>query len=435
MTAAPAAARRTQLRALVSDTVAVGALSVAARVAGGVKTIAGAGYFPPGPALDAWLLAFLIPSFLGDVLAGSIGPALIPALGENGHEQTYAAALHRTVRWFGLLALAVMLAAILTPAAIGPRWQAARPMLLVMVPLIPLMGVNAVWRSVLHARLHFRAAAFAPLLTPLLTIACLPLAPRFGGMALALGTTLGMLAEAAFLASALFRQHFLLFPPRVGRALPPATFARTRRQYAALVAGSVMLRGSAAVDQAAAAMLGAGALSFLNYGTRLSTVLLAIGPAAIGATLMPRYAQAIASGRTALLRKSLVATLAVAGGLAAAVVAALIWGSEPLTRLALLHGAFTAADAHQVSKIQVFSLLQLPFATAVAILSGLVASLKANHSMLPFWAAAVAGHAALDFYFLKPLGVRGIALSTTIVQGLMVCGLVTVVLPLMRKSD
>jgi putative peptidoglycan lipid II flippase len=196
-----------------------------------------------------------------------------------------------------------------------------------------------------------------------------------------------------------------------------------------------MWRGSAAVDQAAATMLGAGALSLLNYGTRLSGVLLAIGPAAIGATLMPRYAQAITAGRTATLRKPLIATLVGAGGLTAAVVAALVWGSEPLTRLALLRGAFTAADVHQVSQVQIFSLLQLPFAAAVSILSGLVASLKANHSMLPFRAAAVGLHAALDFYFLKPLGVRGIALSTTIVQGLMVCGLLTVVLRLVRKSD
>jgi putative peptidoglycan lipid II flippase len=228
MTAAPAAGQRTELRALVSDTVAVGALSVAARLAGGVKTIAAAWYFRPGPELDAYLLAFLIPSFLGDALAGSIGLALIPALGETGREQAYAEALHRTTRWFGLLALIVMVVALLTPAAIGPRWQAARPMLFVMLPLLPLMGVNAVWRSVLHAGLHFRAAALAPLLTPLVTIACLPLASRLGAMALALGTTLGMLVESAFLGIALFRHHVPLFPP-VAQALPRATFTQATR--------------------------------------------------------------------------------------------------------------------------------------------------------------------------------------------------------------
>ena len=69
-----------QRRSLISDALAVATLSVVARIAGAVKTIAGAYYFRPGAELDAFLLAFLVPSFLGDILAGAIGLALVPAL-------------------------------------------------------------------------------------------------------------------------------------------------------------------------------------------------------------------------------------------------------------------------------------------------------------------------------------------------------------------
>ena len=63
----------------------VSGLTALVKVAGAVKTIAIARFFGASGELDAYLLAFLIPSFLAEVLCGAIVPALVPRLVELLH--------------------------------------------------------------------------------------------------------------------------------------------------------------------------------------------------------------------------------------------------------------------------------------------------------------------------------------------------------------
>src|SRR5690348_11190665 len=78
--------RRTAAGGLISDTFGVSALTIAAKLAGTAKSVAIAKAFGTGPDLDAFLLAFLFPSFLADVFCGSLVPALVPAFVESNHK-------------------------------------------------------------------------------------------------------------------------------------------------------------------------------------------------------------------------------------------------------------------------------------------------------------------------------------------------------------
>jgi Na+-driven multidrug efflux pump len=88
--------------------------------------------------------------------------------------------------------------------------------------------------------------------------------------------------------------------------------------------------------------------------------------------------------------------------------AILIWFSEPIARRAFAHGVLTSIDIARVSQAQRWSLMQAPFTVGLAILFPFVASLKANHSMLPVLTAALLAHAGLDFLVAKRFGVTGI---------------------------
>lgn len=185
---------------VLANTFVVGGLTVAAKLAGAAKTVVSARYFGPGNDLDAYLLAFLVPSFFADVLSGALNPALVPVLieafetgGRDGVWSVYADALYRSSA--ALLAVGIMLVACaftIDPAIVGVHLAnlgLARRMLLIMAPILPLSAVANVWRSILNAEMRFSAAAFSPALTPLTAVVFLYLANRWGILVLAWGST------------------------------------------------------------------------------------------------------------------------------------------------------------------------------------------------------------------------------------------------------
>lgn len=103
---------------MLADTVTVGGWTAAIKAAGAAKVILAARLFGAGDEMDAYLIAFLLPSFFIDVLAGSIDSALIPALvearekqGRAAAEQLYSSALAAAGAGFTLAALVVAAAA------------------------------------------------------------------------------------------------------------------------------------------------------------------------------------------------------------------------------------------------------------------------------------------------------------------------------------
>ena len=77
---------------MLADTATVGGWTAAVKVAGAVKVILAARLFGAGDAMDAFLIAFLLPAFFMDMLAGPLDSALIPALIELRQKQGKAAA-------------------------------------------------------------------------------------------------------------------------------------------------------------------------------------------------------------------------------------------------------------------------------------------------------------------------------------------------------
>lgn len=72
--------RQPRLTRILSAALTIGFCTALAKVAGAAKVIATARYFGAGDAIDAFLIAFLIPSFIADVIAGCFTPSVIPWL-------------------------------------------------------------------------------------------------------------------------------------------------------------------------------------------------------------------------------------------------------------------------------------------------------------------------------------------------------------------
>ena len=262
-------------RRVLGDAVLVGALTTAAKLAGAAKVMATARYFGAGDVLDAFLIAFLLPSFVSDVVAGSFTPTLVPVLVRAQSTEGPRAA-QRLARLALGFSGGLMLAAALALALMG-RWllplagssfsseklHLSYLLFLGLIVWLPMSACIATWRAVLNANRRFALAAIAPLASPVLLIVFLfAFAERWGVAILCGGTVAGVALECLVLALAVRRLGYPVTPlPGAWKAPELKTL---RDQYFPLAAGVVVSSMGIVVDQSVAGRLGPGQVSALS---------------------------------------------------------------------------------------------------------------------------------------------------------------------------
>jgi putative peptidoglycan lipid II flippase len=413
------------------DAATVGVLTSAAKLAGAAKVVVTARFFGTSDALDAFLIAFLLPSFLSDVVAGSFTPSLIPLLVRTQDE-----AAHRLIRGALAVALTAMLAAAAGLALAG-RWllplagssfsadklHLATMLFFGLLLWLPMSACIATWKAVLNANGRFALAAIAPLATPVAVIVLLYTpAARYGAAVLCAGTVGGVAMECILLALAVRRMGYPISPAWHDWMSPQ--LISLRRQYLPLAASAIISSSCVIVDQSVAGRLGPGRVSALDYGNKLAAVLLAVVASAVGTAVLPAFSRLAAARDWRRLRRSALAYSGAVTLLIAPVTVALVACSGLLVRALLEHGAFQASAAQMVTQVQRFALLQAPFAMLLAIATRLTTALSANRLLVWMGAAALVTDIVLDVVFSRWLGVAGIALASPAVQCVSLCVLV-----------
>jgi putative peptidoglycan lipid II flippase len=404
----------------------VGASTGLVKIAAATKVLATARAFGTSDGLDAYLVAFLLPAFVCETLAGSLTSSLVPTFIEVRELQGRDAAirLYRSVlaAGTGLLAVAAVVVGVFAPwifrllASSFPASKIALTCSLfwVMLPTVPLAAMSTSWRAILNTEGNFALPGILPALTPLASIALLFAFGRTWGVyTLAVGTLVGGLAEVALLAVAMLRRGHPILPRWYGRN---GALDQVMAQYAPVVASILLLGGSPLIDQSIAAMLGSGSVAALSYGTRVSAVLIAMGPGAVATAILPHFSRLTVNPDWNHLRHSLRSYAAIILAVTLPAVAILMLFSQPMVRLFFERGQFTGAATEVVTRIQRFSLLQIPAAMVMALALRLVSSMKANRLLARVAAFYAILNLALDFLFARTIGIAGIPLSTAIVQ-------------------
>ena len=408
---------------LLRNVATIGGITAAVKLAGAAKSIVIARAFGAGDSLDAYLVAFLIPSFAGDVLAGAIAPALLPILvdvkARKGSHHALQLASHVLAAAAALLTLVALIAALFSWSALhllaagfpAARLRVTQTLLFFMLPILPLSVVTATFRTILNAEEHFALPALAPLMTPVAIVAAIY--SMAGSRALAVGTTAGALLEVAILSAALWRLGMFVVPRWSGMS---EALRRVFSGYTPVACSYLILGGSSLIDQTLAATLGSGSVSALNYGTRLVGVILSIGSSSLATAILPRFSKLAAADRWQELRGAFRSVAALSLGISIPLTLLLALLSQPLVRVLFQRGAFTAAVSQLVGNVQAFSLLQIPFSVLLVLAVRMVSSLKVNRLLLHLAVVSLIANALFDLLLMRWLGVAGIALSTSLVH-------------------
>jgi len=418
---AQAAERRASHKRVFTNAALVGVLATAAKLAGAAKVMVTARFFGAGDQLDAFVIAFLLPAFFTDIVAGSFGASFVPAFIRVRSNQGEAAA-----RVFARTGLALVLSAMLAVSvllAIGGRWvlpllgssfsaeklQITTTLFLALILWIPMGACIATWRAVLNAHNAFALAAAAPLTTPLATIAFMYAgANRWSVYSLCWGTLAGVTVETLLLGWGVRRLGIPILPAWLGWT---PEMSAIRAQYVPLLAGSMFAALCPLIDQAVAGSLGSGSVSALAYGTKLGSVLAAISATAIATAVLPEFSRLAALHDWSHLRHTVRVHSAVIAVVALPAVAAIVWLSAAIVRTFYQGGAFDASAAHVVTSVQQFALLQVPFTILLVVAGRLAVAVSATAVMIRASLITVAATVVGDLVLARTMGIAGIPLA------------------------
>jgi putative peptidoglycan lipid II flippase len=377
-----------------------------------------------GDDLDAYLVAFVLPSYAAVVLGHTFASAFVPTYVRVWQKAGLATAQQLAG---GVLAVAIVLllgvslvlcaVAPLVLPLIGmgfepPKIALARDLFYMMAGIVLASGVSAVVAAVLNAHERFLAIALAPLAIPVGMLAVFGIfGGTFGVRALAAGTLLGFAGELALLAGAAWRGGLL---PRAKFASAHGEISQVARQYAPAAAGGLLMSSSLVIDQAMAASLGSGQVSILNFGGKIVAVVLGVVAVSISTVLFPTFAHLIAAGRTRELTRTFgIYALGIFVGSIPAV-AALALLTEPIVRLLFERGAFTPDTTIAVSWVQLWLLPQIPFYVLALLGARVLSALDGNAVVLRIAAINLVMNVIGNYVLMRWFGVAGIAMSTSL---------------------
>jgi len=420
-------------RKIFNAAASVAVCSGIAGLASTAKELAVARWFGRGDALDAFLIAYLLPSFLVNLVAGSFNAAMIPTFiqvrekeGKEAAQRLFSGVM--VVSLVLLVTVSVMVG-ILAPyflPLLGSGFSAAklmltRRLLYALLPFIVLSGLAVAWTAVLNAGEHFGLPALSAMLTPLSIIASLLLLGKAWGIyTLAVGTVVGVALQSGVLGRLLKVRGVRLQPRWYGW---DPSLRKVIGQYAPMLAGALLMGSTELVDQSMAAMLEPGSVAALNYARKIVSLFIVVGATPLGTAALPYFSQMVANqdwrGCRHTLRvysrSILLVTVPITLGLAVF--------SHPLIRIVFERGAFTAADTGIVSRVQALLSLQIPFYILANLGVRLISALKRNWVLMAIAGVNMIDNIVFNLVLMRYLGVAGIALSTSFVY-LISCALV-----------
>jgi len=411
-------------RNIFNAAVVISVLTLVTKGGATIKELMVARAFGRSDPLDAFLIAYLLPSFVLGLLTGSLSSALLPGLVAARQKQgaEVAQKLFSSVMVLTMLALCLvaLLLALLAPyylLVLGSNFSPAklaltRNLLYALLPVVLFNGVAALASCALNAREKFALPALAPLLTPLATILMIVVAAgRLGAFALAAGLVAGSILEAALLFRAMHAGEIRLtmmrpeFTPEVRGILT---------QYIPVVMAAFLMGGTSLVDQSMAAMLQPGSVAALSYGNRIIGVALSIGAAALSTAAFPYFSKMVAQDDWSACRHTLKRYTLLAALSSLPFMLLLMVFSPILVKVLFQRGAFTAADTGLVSAVQIGYAVQVPFYVCNMLFVRFLSSARRNDVLMYVAAASLALDIVLNLVLMRVMGIAGIALATSL---------------------
>lgn len=410
---------------IFSASVIIMIISLGVKVVSTVKEMVVASHFGVSPQLDAFLVAYIIPSFLVSLFSGSLNSALIPTYVHvkhiDGDKEANKLFLGVETLTSILLLAIVLLLYLITPILFNLVFQTVKSgtllltqhLFLILLPFTFLAGIETLWKGVINANESFTVTVLVPLITPSVNILAIMLFPESVGIyAYAISFIMGFVVEIFIMGIVLIKHKIPIIPKRW---IWNQWVKQVLYQYLPMLSGALLMSSTTLVDRAMASSLGAGSISILNYSTKIVSVIVGVASMAFGTVVLPYFSKLVSRQEWSEIRKSYRFWSFAFMAFSIPMTLLLIIFSKPIVELLFQRGNFSASDASKVSLTQIGLVLQMPFYLLGILTVRLIEALKGARVFIIGNAINAVVNVTFNWILMKYMGVVGIALSTSIV--------------------
>jgi putative peptidoglycan lipid II flippase len=411
-------------RSIFRAAASVAAVGILVKAIATFKEVAVAGVYGRSDAMDAFLMAAMIPGLLINLISESMNQALVPTLIRVREQEGRAQAqrlLSSSMLWMSVLLGLAFAAMALTARGFFPLIASHFPatkldltvrLFYALLPVVLLTGIASSCTAVLNT--------FDRFALPALTSAAVPVSILAG--AWLLGNRLGIWAVVyAYLAGALVQAlvvawmmdahgyRFRLYWHGMNEAT-----REVAHQYGPVLLSGVVASGGLLVDQSMAAMLPAGSVSALAYANRFVSVILTLLAGAVSTAVAPYFSRMIALKDWDGCRHTLRTWLGITAMVSIPLTVVLIGGSHMLIRVIFQHGIFGVRDTAVVTPVLAMYAIQIPFFVCSRVFYRFLVAMRRTDLILYCGIINLGLDIVLNLILMRWFGVAGIALATSL---------------------
>ncbi len=419
---APAATPLHPRLSVAASTVAVMLATLASMLLGFAREVVNAKYFGEAWEYDAFIVAAIIPTLVFGVFNGALVSALVPVFSE------YFAAKHEEDAWrLSSTVINVLFFVLLVAAAIG--WLAAPwivrivaigfppdhlaetvRMTRILMPAIIATSIAGVVQAVLNAQQRYRAAALQGIALNVLTVvAVLAFFRQYGIYALVFGYAAGLVAQLLVQVPSFLRRSKYRFVIDLKHPGITALFVI----LGPIIVGSAVGQVNLLVDKYFASSLPAGAISAMNYATKLVGFPQQLFAVAIATVIFPILSAQFATRETTALRQTASTGLRMTALITIPAAAMLIVLAQPILSVLFERGAFTYGDVVRTAgALQYYAVGLLGIAASI-VLTRCFFAMRDSRTPVVVAVGVMAQNIVLSALLVGPYGVNGLAISNS----------------------
>ena len=411
-------------------------LTLVSRISGLARDVVVAQAFGAGAWMDAFNVAFRIPNFLRRLFGeGAFATAFVPILSETrareGDEPTQKLINAVSTILFWILVLTCIAGVLAAPVIVWlmasglQQFNGAVVLTQLMFPYIGLISLVSLSAGILNTWKRFVVPAATPVLLNLAMIAAAVfLGPQFKRWGIepmyaqAAGVMLGGLLQLGIQIPALKKIGALpsisVLPGAIKTAWSHPGVGRVLRQMAPALVGVSVAQISVLINTQIASHQGVGAVSWLDWASRLMEFPTGLLGVALGVVLIPQLSAANGRNDAAAYSGLLDWGLRLVLLLALPCCVALVVFPQALVAVLFQRGAFTAADVAQTSAALVGYGIGLMGLIAVKVLAPGFYARQDTRTPVKIAVAVLILTQLMNLLFVPFLGHVGLALSISV---------------------
>ena len=419
--------KETIIKALKNPTIInviiVGLITLLVRGLGFFKEIVIADSIGLSILLDTFLIAALIPAFINNVFLGAFQSVFIPnyvaELKSKGNTGSLLSASF--IITLGVSLFFVLIAVLFTDVYLEliydghtEEWYSlVKTQFYYVIPCVFFWGFSSLIKGLLNIDNEFTLSTLSLIFTPITMMICLiSFKEQLDVKVLSIGMLLGCILDFSFLFTVALRR-------KVIRLASPDFFSKNIKmlfkQLPAKLTSGIITGLNNIVDQHFAAQLLVGSIAALNYGIKIPMFFIGVLVMALGNVLLPYFSKKALEDRAKTFAelKKLLRYLLIGCTLIAIIMIAL---SKPIVWLTFERNAFTSNDTVIVSSIQQMYLLQVPTYIISIVMVRFLTAINKNNFMALTALMTLLLNIMLNYILIDLMGVKGLALATSLVS-------------------